>query len=97
MLVDRFGEEFGHFMSPGGAPFAQRALPPSALNATQGDPFPDGYHVYIILRPIVVKAGPIAPWFAQPGYGIQFLMPDSILSLVNRQYLARVNLTADRD
>lgn len=34
-LVDRFGSEFGNFVSPAGAPYAQRALPPSNLVAGQ--------------------------------------------------------------
>jgi hypothetical protein len=84
-------------MSPEEAPFAQHSLPPSSLNATQGDTCPYNYHVYIVLRPIVVEAGPIAPWFAQPGYGLQFFMPDTIFSLLNQSYLARDNLTADPD
>ncbi len=31
-LLDRFGSEFGTFVSPEGAPYNQRALPPSNLN-----------------------------------------------------------------
>jgi hypothetical protein len=30
-LVDRFGSEWGSFVSPAGAGYAQRALPPSNL------------------------------------------------------------------
>ena len=30
-LLDRFGSEYGSFVSPAGAPYAQRALPPSNL------------------------------------------------------------------
>lgn len=30
-LLDRFGSEFGTFVSPAGAPYGQRALPPSNL------------------------------------------------------------------
>ena len=37
-LIDRFGSEFGRFASPAGAPYTQRALPPSNLDTPQGDP-----------------------------------------------------------
>jgi hypothetical protein len=36
-LIDRFGSEFGSFVSPEGAPYDQRALPPSNLNTPAGD------------------------------------------------------------
>jgi hypothetical protein len=80
-------------MSPGTAPFAQRSLPPSQLNAPPGSEYPDNYHAYTVLKAIVVKSGPVAPWFGQPGFGIQFLMPKPVIDLVKQGYLARVNLT----
>lgn len=36
MLIDRFGSEGGDFVSPLGAPYEQRAIPPSNLNAASG-------------------------------------------------------------
>lgn len=36
-LLDRFGSEFGRFVSPEGAPYNQRALPPVNLNTPEGD------------------------------------------------------------
>lgn len=42
-LVDRFGSEYGNFVSPAGAPYGQRALPPSNL-ATQ-----DPAYVFLVL------------------------------------------------
>jgi hypothetical protein len=92
-IIDRFGDEFGTYTSPGGAPFSQRSLPPSQLNAPRGVQYPYNYHVYTVLRPIVVKAGPIAAWFAQPGYGVQFKMPNQIFALVDQGYLDRTKLT----
>ena len=38
MLLDRFGSEYGSFVSPQGAPYMQRALPPSNLDTPAGDP-----------------------------------------------------------
>lgn len=94
-FLDRFGSEYGTFMSPAGAPYAQRALPPSNLDAAPGAEYPYNYHVYTVSNPIVVQAGPIAGWFGQPGFGVQFLMPASIMSLLEQGYLTRVNLTTD--
>ena len=36
--IDRFGSEFGTFTSPRGAPYMQRALPPSNLDTPQSSP-----------------------------------------------------------
>ena len=37
-LLDRFGSEYGSFTSPAGAPYMQRALPPSNLDTPQSNP-----------------------------------------------------------
>jgi hypothetical protein len=37
-LMDRFGSEYGSFVSPAGAPYMQRALPPSNLDTPPADP-----------------------------------------------------------
>ena len=70
LLVDNFGQESGSYLYADGTPFQQRSLPPSALNTT--DPaFPHGYHRYEVARPFTVRAGPVAPFFGQPGGGLQ--------------------------
>jgi hypothetical protein len=72
VFVDRFGAETGSYLAPAGTSYAKRALPPQSL-----DTFPDGppynYHVYVVIRPFRVDAGPIAPWFGQKGGGVQFV------------------------
>lgn len=37
-LLDRFGSEYGSFTSPYGAPYMQRALPPSNLDTPMTSP-----------------------------------------------------------
>ena len=37
-LIDRFGSEYGTYTSPQGAPYMQRALPPSNLDTPQSNP-----------------------------------------------------------
>lgn len=38
LLVDRFGSEYGNFVSPKAAPYTQRALPPLNLDTPQASP-----------------------------------------------------------
>ncbi|MER7790384.1 TNT domain-containing protein [Streptomyces sp. NPDC097640] len=88
--VDLFGSGFGHFLAPAGTPFAERALPPSSLN-TLNPAFPFGYHLYEVVQPFTVEAGPIRPWFAQPGEGLQYLTGPSIPQLVAAGNLRELN------
>lgn len=73
-VIDRFGSNGGRFFSPFGAPFTQRALPPSSLN-TLDRAYPFGYHVFRVITSFTVRAGTIAPWFGQPGGGLQYFSP----------------------
>ena len=41
------------------------------------------YSVFEIVKPIEVQAGKIAPWFNQPGGGIQYMLPDTVDELLN--------------
>ncbi|KAK3943297.1 hypothetical protein QBC46DRAFT_378081 [Diplogelasinospora grovesii] len=95
ILVDRFGSEYGTFVSPAAAPYMQRALPPSNLDTPQDDPsFPYNYHVYRVQKPLVVLAGPIAPWFGQPGQGVQYSLYSNVMTLINGGYLIREDPSA---
>jgi hypothetical protein len=38
MVVDRFGRETDRFLAPAAAPYMQRSLPPSGLDAPEGRP-----------------------------------------------------------
>jgi len=96
--IDRFGSEYGGFLSPTGLPYFTRAIPPTNLNSTPAASC--NYHHYRVTKPFGVDAGPIAPWFAQPGGGLQFqldptLVPDAptpvnVLWLVDHGYLKRL-------
>ncbi|GAB2929499.1 hypothetical protein GCM10027280_16270 [Micromonospora polyrhachis] len=76
--IDRFGFPGGSFLAPVGTPYARRALPPQSLNTPSQAPLAN-YHVYCVVKPFTVDAGPIAPWFAQPGFGIQFKLEQKYL------------------
>ncbi|MGW1157413.1 TNT domain-containing protein [Streptomyces sp. NPDC002513] len=85
-LVDLFGSGLGHFLAPAGTPYARRAIPPGNLD-TFDPSHPYGYHLYRVLEPITVEAGPIRPWFGQPGLGLQYVTTPSIPDLVASQQL----------
>ncbi|GAB6897175.1 TNT domain-containing protein [Kineosporia succinea] len=96
--LDRFGSEYGGFLSPAGTPYAERAIPPSNL---AGTPAPGcNYRRYRVVRAFDVAAGPIAPWFAQRGDGWQYQLAGAfvtgapaqlnVLWLVEAGYLERL-------
>lgn len=76
--VDRFGYPGGAYLAPAGTLFLQRALPPQNLNTPVGTP-QSNYHLYCVLLPFDVDAGLIAPWFEQPGLGVQYKLDPSYL------------------
>lgn len=98
--IDRYGSEFGVFLAPQGIPYTTRSIPPANL---VGEPAAGcNYHLYQVLRPFDVNAGPIAPWFFQPGGGLQYQLDDELVPgappqlsvkwLLDNGYLARLNL-----
>src|SRR6185312_14650352 len=96
--IDRYGSEYGSFLAPEFSPYFSRAIPPSNLDSTP--PAGCNYHDYRVLKPFAVDAGPVAPWFAQPGLGLQYqldaaLIPGApaginVMWLVNNGYLQRI-------
>lgn len=100
--IDRYGSEAGGFLAPEGTPYAQRALPPQSLDNTASASC--NYHDYRVLKAFNVTAGPIAPWFAQSGGGLQFQLdasqisgapsPLNVLWLVQHGYLQPMDGTS---
>ncbi|MDH6575435.1 TNT domain-containing protein [Kitasatospora sp. MAP5-34] len=96
--IDRFGSEYGSFLAPEGLPYAMRSIPPQSLDSNPAASC--NYHDYQVLKPFTVDAGPIAPWFGQPGYGWQYqldstLVPGgptrlNVMWLIDNGYLSRV-------
>ncbi|MGC0317362.1 TNT domain-containing protein [Kitasatospora acidiphila] len=75
--IDRFGSEYGSFLAPEGLPYAMRSIPPQSLD---GSPAAGcNYHDYKVLKPFAVHAGPIAPWFNQPGCGWQYQLDATLV------------------
>ena len=102
VAIDRFGSEAGGFLAPEGSPYAQRALPPQNLDNTASASC--NYHDYRVLRAFTVIAGPVAPWFAQSGGGLQYQLdykqvpdapnPLTVLWLVQHGYLQPMDGTS---
>ncbi|PLR77051.1 hypothetical protein CU633_12615 [Bacillus sp. V3-13] len=80
--IDRYGYEGGTFVSPVGTPYEMRALAPG----TNQKP----YNVYEVVKPVNVQSGRIAPWFDEPGLGIQHEFNKSIKELIEEGTLRRV-------
>jgi hypothetical protein len=82
-VIDRFGGPFGSWLSPDGTPFAERALPPDSAMKP--------YFQYAVDDPAKLPSGfrieqsQVAPWFHQPGGGIQYRIigPDGKSASVN--------------
>lgn len=61
-IIDRFGSEWGHYLSPDGTPFADRSLAPESVGSNYnryivtGNPLPEGWKIV---------EGPVEPYYAQ--------------------------------
>lgn len=86
-LIDRFGYSYGSFASPAGTSAAMRDLPPGALNSP--------YNAYQVAEPIEVLSGKAAPWFGQPGLGIQYKFSQSIADLIESGALVKAGQRYD--
>ena len=86
VLLDRFGSDQGRFFSPKGASFGARALPTVCTDLV--------YSVYRVHTPLPVKIGSAAPWFDEPGGGIQVQTDASAAQLVADGVLLRVPTNA---
>ncbi|SRX91870.1 hypothetical protein [Zunongwangia profunda SM-A87] [Mycobacterium shimoidei] len=78
-IIDRFGSEYGRYLAPDGAPFADRALPPESVDGNYnrymvtGKELPPGWQIV---------EGPVEPFYGQtpsPG-ATQYMItvPDGI-------------------
>jgi len=82
-LIDRYGYPGGKYTSPVGTPYSMRALAPG----TETKP----YTLYEVMKPIPrVLESKIAPWFGEIGLGTQYLLPESVQSLIDSGHLKEV-------
>jgi hypothetical protein len=98
--IDRFGSEFGGYLSPEGTPYEARGIPPQSLDSKTA-PASCNYTRYRVLQTIPVYSGPIAPALGQPGFGLQYVLDAAIFPgnpaglnvgyLVTNGFLVRVS------
>ncbi|WP_376753306.1 glycohydrolase toxin TNT-related protein [Enterobacter soli] len=79
--IDRYGSEYGTFLSPEGTPYRARSLKPGTDGKT--------YSVYEVMEPITVDAGEVAPWFGYEGGGTQYELRNRAIDLINNGSLER--------
>ena len=80
-VVDRYGGTGlkSDFLAPEGTSIGERSLHP---NTNFGI-----YERYVVEKPISVQAGQTAPFYGQPGMGIQYQTPQPIQTLTNEGFL----------
>ncbi len=81
-VIDRFGQPTGNFLAPADASYMGRAVPYDRLKMP--------YYRYEVVKPLRVQAGKAAPWFDQPGGGIQYKTGERVQVLLERGYLKQV-------
>lgn len=80
---ERIGKPDGYFASPLNTPFTQKSLPTEKLI--------EPLSKYEVIKPIQdVMVGPIAPWFGQPGGGIQYYFKQNIQTLLDKRYIMEI-------
>ncbi|MBP2619993.1 hypothetical protein DHL47_01315 [Streptococcus panodentis] len=81
--INRIGSNpTGRDFSPAGATFGEKALPPFMKLQPTSD--------YIALKKIPIKEGLVAPWFDEPGMGIQLMTDLPIAELEKGGYLRKI-------
>jgi hypothetical protein len=81
--IDRYGGSgVSRFFSPQGTPDWARSLPPG----TTGQPL----RTFQVMKPFEVDSGEIAPWFNQPGGGLQYRTPVNLDTLLKRGIIQEI-------
>jgi hypothetical protein len=81
--IDRYGGSgYSRFFSPAGTAEAARALPPGTAGQS--------LRSFEVMKPFEVQSGSVAPWFNQPGGGLQYVTPVNLQTLLKRGILNEV-------
>lgn len=83
--LSRYGKTSGKYLSPINTPFDNRAMPYSI------EYYAKRKHVYIVLKPLPVSTGVIAPAFGKAGGGIQHKTEKPIQYYLDEGYLKEVD------
>ncbi|MCR5733662.1 MAG: TNT domain-containing protein [Lachnospiraceae bacterium] len=80
--IDRYGSDYGTFASLVGHPYPDYSLAPGSKYKN--------YSVFIVRKPIQVKAGSVYPWFDEPGKATQVVLPSPVKDLLADGSLERI-------
>lgn len=80
--LDRFGSDYGYYVSPAGTVYTMRSCAPGTESRA--------YSIFVVKKSTDVQSGMIAPWFDEEGGGYQYLLPTSVMNLINSGNLRRV-------
>ncbi|MFC9896550.1 TNT domain-containing protein [Nocardia sp. NPDC127579] len=83
-IVDSFGTTFSKLLYDSSTPFSARSLPVDYLRS--------GYRRWKVRTTTPVWAGPVAPWFGQPGGGEQYFTLMPIVDLVGAGFIEEITL-----
>ena len=78
--IDRYGGDQGYFFSEPGTPISSRSLPPNNSGVL---------NQFEVLKPIPVQKSTIAPWFGQPGGGVQYQTPVPVKVLIDKGFIIK--------
>ncbi len=80
--IDRYGSDYGTFVSLYGKPYEAYSLAPGSKYKP--------YSIFIVKKPIAVEAGSVYPWFDEEGGATQCLLPVPIKDLLEAGYIERI-------
>lgn len=82
--IDRYGGSgYSRFFSPQGTPSWARSLPPG----TAAQPL----RTFRVVKPFEVQSGTVAPWFNQPGGGVQHASPVKLEVLLKHGVIIEIS------
>lgn len=81
-VIDRYGSDYGTFVSLIGHPYPDYSLAPGSKYKN--------YSVFIVRKPIKGKAGAVYPWFDEPGMATQVVLPAPVKDLLADGSLERI-------
>lgn len=87
--LERWGYPGGTFVAPVGVPPNDLSLAPGTLKKP--------HYVYEVLKPLPALEGTAAPWFGEPGGGIQYDLVKSVEHWIEAGFLSEATLAGDAE
>lgn len=78
-LLSRIGKVFGVFAAPPGTSVGARSLPSACATETET--------IWEVMEPFEMRSGLAAPWGGAKGYGVQYLLPRPIETLMRTGFI----------